>query len=123
MGLHQPTEFHFPFMPCRERPAVRIVDMPMRHRIPMNMGDMGVKVLCVADHVFPVSPPPDIALAFAAVALLRHRKASAETGFQEPNARREVCVIVRQAPDEVRMFRLDDRGDRFKGMGLGDVRP
>ncbi len=101
----------------------------MLDRIPVNVIDVPLEILVVANQVFPVSALPHTALAPVYAA---HRPSFTDRdGTRKPRldqspARRVVRVAGRQGPDEVQVFGQDDHRIDFEGMlalDLAEDRP
>ena len=121
-NIDRPADFLLPFMIGRPAPVFRRRDEPVLHGVPVDVSDMGVEVLRVANGVFPEPPLSDAAFALAATAerISRARKRFRKPRFDEPPSRRIVMIVRRQAPDAMEMLRQDADRDRFERMTSGD---
>ena len=87
------------------RPIVFVCNKAVLHRISVNVIDVSVEIVVVADRMFPIAPPPDAAFAFPpSRRLVRGRDGAREMRFQETPARRKVRVALRQRSDAMKMI-------------------
>ena len=97
--------------------------MTVLDRVAMNVVDMPRIVVITADHVFPVTPLPDAALAFFLPAVATPFSAgqiSREAGLDQSPALCKSRIVRRQCPYRMQMVGQDDDGMDMKEMASLD---
>lgn len=107
------------------RPLRRFPDIAVLDWVEVDIIHVRGEILVVADRVFPEAPLPDAAL-LAAQARLRAPLAGGQTSgedrLDQPPARREIGVGLRQGPNAVEMIgEHDPRVDRERVGAAGDA--
>ena len=98
------------------RPIGDARDVPMLHRIEMDIIDMALKIRVIANGMFPIAPLPDTFLSFADFACgPRHWiKTSRKAALDQAPTYREIVIALRQRPKRVDVIGQDANGDSFK---------
>lgn len=109
-----PTPRH-PRMERRMRPVGHAGDMPVLHRVVVDVIDMAAQVVRVADQVFPVAALPDAAFATRDAVggtAFAGGQSSREAGLDLRPAIGVVGVALRQSPHAMQVVRQDHPGQQ-----------